>query len=133
MTLEISSTLAARLLNEAAASPDAEECGLLFGTPDRIDAVERCANVAENPADTFEIDPTALFAAYRGMRTGARAIIGCYHSHPNGSCAPSRRDRAGSVGDGMIWLILGGDRIAAWRASAPGVLEPVPLQIDDPA
>jgi len=120
MSVTISSELVQRLVAEAAASPDAEICGLLFGAAGRIDASEACANVAANPAQTFEIDPAALFAAHRRARGGGLAVIGHYHSHPSGSPVPSPRDAAQAMGDDAVWLILGGGIARAWRSVEVG-------------
>lgn len=127
MGLEISSTLLARLLSEAHASPQAEICGLLFGSAERIDAAEACANVAANPARRFEIDPVALFAAHRRARRGRVKVLGHYHSHPSGDPVPSETDAAGAMGDGAVWLILGSGDARAWRAEDVGRFEEVAL------
>ena len=120
MSVTISSELLGRLLAEAAASPDVEICGLLFGAAGSIDAAEACANVAANPARTFEIDPKALFAAHGRARGGGLAVIGHYHSHPSGSPIPSPRDAAQAMGDGAVWVILGGGMASAWRSVEVG-------------
>jgi proteasome lid subunit RPN8/RPN11 len=120
MSVTISSELLGRLLAEAAASPDAEICGLLFGAAAAIEAAEACANVAANPARAFEIDPRSLFAAHRRARSGTRAVIGHYHSHPSGLPVPSRRDAAQAMGDGAVWVILGGGLARAWRSVEVG-------------
>jgi proteasome lid subunit RPN8/RPN11 len=120
MSVTISSELLDRLVTEANASPDAEVCGLLFGTRGRIEAVEACANVAANPARTFEIDPAALFAAHRRARGGGAAVIGHYHSHPSGLPVPSPRDAAQAMGDGAVWVIIGGSVARAWRSVEVG-------------
>ena len=120
MGVTISSEMLARLLAEAAASPDAEVCGLLFGAAGRIEAAEACANVAADPARTFEIDPTALFAAYRRARGGGLAVMGHYHSHPSGLPVPSARDAAQAMGDGAVWVILGSGVARAWRSVEVG-------------
>jgi proteasome lid subunit RPN8/RPN11 len=127
MGLEISSTLIARLLAEARAAPGVEVCGLLFGTAGRIDAVEPCANVAADPARTFEIDPAALFAAHRRARGGGPAVIGHYHSHPSGRAEPSATDAASAMGDGAVWLILAGDDVRAWRTVKVGAFAALAL------
>lgn len=101
------------LLDRAAATPDREVCGLLFGAPDRIDRAEAAANVADRPQDTFEIDPRALFAALRAERAGGGRMIGHYHSHPNGSAEPSPRDLAAAE-PGRYWLIIGGGVARLW-------------------
>ena len=120
MSVTISSELLGRLLAEAEGSPDAEICGLLFGAAGRVEAAEACANVAANPARAFEIDPKALFAAHRRARGGGLAVIGHYHSHPSGSPVPSPRDAAQAMGDGAVWVIVGGGEARAWRSVEVG-------------
>jgi len=127
----IASDLIARILREAAASPQAEVCGLLFGSADAILAIRPCRNVAADPARQFELDPAALFAAHRGARAGGPAIVGHYHSHPTGRATPSPRDAAAAVADGSLWLIAAAGTVRGWRAVAHGTVEgrfdPVPL------
>jgi proteasome lid subunit RPN8/RPN11 len=120
MSVTISSELLRRLVAEAAASPDAEICGLLFGAAERIDMAEACVNVAASPARAFEIDPVALFAAHRRARRGDVPVIGHYHSHPSGLPVPSQRDAAQAMGDGAVWLILGGGIAQVWRSVEVG-------------
>ena len=120
MSVTISSELLQQLIAEAAVSPDAEVCGLLFGATGRIEAAEACANVAANTARAFEIDPAALFVAHRRARGGGLAVIGHYHSHPSGLRVPSPRDAAQAMGDGAVWVILGGGVARAWRSVEAG-------------
>lgn len=127
MSVSISSGLLATLVAAADASPDTEICGLLLGTPNRIEAADACPNVAANPSRTFEIDPAALFAAHRNARRGGLAIVGHYHSHPSGVPVPSPRDAAQAMGDGALWLILGGGDARAWRSVETGAFVEEPL------
>ncbi|KQS51080.1 MULTISPECIES: Mov34/MPN/PAD-1 family protein [unclassified Sphingomonas] len=120
MSVTISSELLQRLVAEAAASPDAEVCGLLFGAAERIEMAEVCTNVAANPARAFEINPVDLFAAHRRAWAGGLAVIGHYHSHPSGLPVPSPRDAAQAMGDGAVWVILGGGVARAWRSTDVG-------------
>ncbi|SFO16466.1 M67 family metallopeptidase [Sphingomonas sp. OK281] len=120
MSVTISSGLLRLLVAQAAASPNAEVCGLLFGAAGLIESAEACANVAANPAQAFEIDPAALFTAYRRVRGGGLAVIGHYHSHPSGVPVPSPRDAAQAMGDGAVWMILGGGEARAWRSVEVG-------------
>lgn len=122
MALDISSTAIARILDEAAASPGREICGLLFGAGDRIEAARGCANVAADPARRFELDPAALLAAHRAARGGGPAIVGHYHSHPSGVAAPSVCDAEAAAADGAIWLIVAAGEVRAWRAVARGAV-----------
>jgi proteasome lid subunit RPN8/RPN11 len=107
MRVEIATGLIAELVALAAADPACEVCGILYGTARRITGYGVAANVAAVPEATFEIDPAALFAAYRTARAGGPAVVGCYHSHPRGNATPSVRDRAGAE-PGQFWLILAG-------------------------
>ncbi len=118
MSLHIAPDLLSRLLAEAADSPNREICGLLFedGT------AQPAANVAADPATTFEIDPAALFAAHRAQRSGGPRLIGHYHSHPSGSAVPSACDAAAAE-PGSLWLILAGGSARAWRAGPAGFAE----------
>lgn len=127
MALEISSALLERLLAEARDAPDREVCGLLFGTPGRIEAAQACANVAADPGRTFEIDPAALFAAHRAARQGGPRLLGHYHSHPSGRAEPSPRDAEAAMGNGALWLIATQSEVRLWRTSSPGAFEEVAL------
>ena len=120
MRIEIATGLIDAVIALAAADPDREICGLLFGTPGRIGAHAPAPNVADDPATTFEIDPGALFAAHRAARAGGPAVIGCYHSHPSGRPWPSARDAAGAE-PGQYWLIVAGQDAAVHHAVSPGV------------
>jgi proteasome lid subunit RPN8/RPN11 len=118
-----------RLLTDAKNSPDREVCGLLFGAEGRIEAAEACANVAAEPGRAFEIEPGALFAAYRRARAGGAQLIGHYHSHPSGEAVPSVRDAAQAMGDGALWLILTAGEGRLWRSVEVGRFEAVGLEV----
>jgi len=131
--LEISSAALDRIVASAHADSAREACGLLFGDDARIDTAEPCANVAADPARTFEIDPAALFAALRAERAGGARLIGYWHSHPSGDVRPSATDAAMAAADGKLWLIVGGNAIGVWRAQADatrGGFVAVPYRVD---
>ncbi|GGB34869.1 hypothetical protein GCM10011380_25380 [Sphingomonas metalli] len=121
-----------RIVAETAADPEREACGLLLGTDDAILEARPCANVADDPATRFEINPVALLAAHRAARAGDARVIGCYHSHPNGYAAPSPRDAADAAPDSGLWLIAAGSVVTAWRAVPDGAVhgrfDPVTLR-----
>ena len=120
------------MLAEAAAAPEREVCGLLFGMADKeVTTIRTCANVAANPADTFEIDPALLIAAHKAQRSGGPALIGCYHSHPNGAGEPSLRDLESANGEQELWLIIAGNSLRAWRMSGEGQAEEVRIVSPD--
>ena len=100
-----------RLAAEARAALPNECCGLITGTREkgkvRAQALHPAANVAEDPATGFLIDPAVHLSLSRTLRGSGREIVGCYHSHPGGRAVPSARDRAQGGRDGFIWLIAG--------------------------
>lgn len=108
-------------MEHAAGSPAREVCGLLLGRPGHVTDWRAAANVADDPARRFEIDPVALIGAHKVARAGGPAIVGCYHSHPNGSTEPSPCDAAMALVDAGLWLILAPPRFALWRAGARGL------------
>ena len=124
MELTISSPLLDEMLRAAAASPNAEICGLLLGRGPLVEAVLPCGNVAADPRDSFEIDPVALIAAHRAARAGGPAPIGHYHSHPGGAPIPSARDAAAAQ-PGSYWIIIGSGELRCWLAAAGGRFDPV--------
>jgi len=116
MTMRISRGLLDRLRAEAAAAPDREICGLLLGNAREIADAVAANNVSSSPADSFEIDPQAIFDVVRAARAGGPALIGHYHSHPRGPAEPSLRDREAAIGTpAQLWLIIAGPDLALWR------------------
>lgn len=120
MIVQISSDLLQRLQSVAAASPAEEVCGLLLGEPDRIVEIRVARNIATRPASQFEVDPQCLIAAHKAARSGGLAVIGNWHSHPNGPSAPSAEDARCAAPDGQFWLILGHGAVQCWQAVANG-------------
>ena len=109
-----------------AAYPE-EACGLLVGHAEpsgawQVNAVEASANVAEPPRTRrFEVDPRLRLRLERETRDGPDAIIGVYHSHPNGSAAPSETDISMIFEPDMVWLITA---VADGRAGATMAYKP---------
>ena len=115
MVLSISRTHKRQLLDWATEAGNHECCGLLLGTDGQVERVELAANVADEPTDSFEIDPAALIAAEKRARLGGLAVLGYFHSHPNGVASPSGRDAEMASADGRRWIIIADGRITAWR------------------
>ena len=136
MKCRISRLLLDRFAAEAAADPR-EICGLLLGSGFAVGGAIGDAlalpNVAPEPARGFAIAPPDQFAAARYARAAGLAVIGCYHSHPSGSLAPSAADAAQAAQDGFYWLIVHGARRRLWISRAGGKyagrFDPVGLQI----
>jgi desampylase len=113
MEPQISSAAHAAMIAHAAETPDIEVCGLLLGHGLHVAEAQRCDNVSGCPADSFEIDPLALIAAHKAQRAGGLAIIGHYHSHPNGVLTLSERDKEFAA-KGDIVVIVANGRIGMW-------------------
>ena len=129
MGMAIARRLLAQILADAAAAPDREVCGLLLGDAEAITDVRPAANVADDPARAFEVDPRVLFAALRAAREGGAKVIGHYHSHPNGSAAPSARD-AEAAEPGWLWMIVADGATRLWMAEAGRRFCSVALEVE---
>ncbi|HTI31407.1 MAG TPA: M67 family metallopeptidase [Sphingomonas sp.] len=113
MTAGISRSLLDRLRAIVAADPRREVCGLLLGHEGEIEAIIEAANVATDPRVSFEIDPRVQIDAVKAARNGGLAIIGSYHSHPNGAARPSQWDLE-LARSGELWLIFAAGAATAW-------------------
>ena len=109
--------LRAQILREAQGAHPRECCGLIEGSYEaqtfRITALHPARNLADAP-DRFEIDPGDQFAAYKAARARKSAIVGCYHSHPNGRAEPSAADQAGAGEENFLWLIASRQSVSAF-------------------
>jgi proteasome lid subunit RPN8/RPN11 len=63
----------------------------------------------------FVMDPQDLFDAQRDLRCQGAAVIGHYHSHPNGLAQPSPHDVAQITDPDAVWFIAAvGGTLSAW-------------------
>jgi proteasome lid subunit RPN8/RPN11 len=99
-----------------------EACGLLIGLADEtgwhvVRAVPG-ANVHPEPRRRFEVDPKLVFDWMRRLRGGPEALIGHFHSHPDGPAEPSATDRDSAYDRNAIWVIaaVAAGRMGALRA-----------------
>jgi proteasome lid subunit RPN8/RPN11 len=110
------------ILGAASRAYPNECCGLLEGIEEgggwRVAAIHETPNVSETPRRSFLVDPEAQFDLMRALRGGAHRLIGCFHSHPDGSAAPSQSDRAQAYEADFIYLIAGGEPRAGFRLKA---------------
>ncbi len=113
--IEIAGQTLQSLLTEARAAHPHECCGLLLGKAETVTAIAPAANVHPTPATHFEIDPATLIDAHRAARNGGPAVLGHYHSHPNGRVGPSPTDCAMAAGDGAVWAIIASGAVTFWR------------------
>ncbi len=130
MAIEVASRFIAVLLNEAKNAGEEECCGLLLGRGERVEKVLPAANVADDPARRFEIDPAALLAAHKAARQGGPDLIGYYHSHPDGHPLPSATDCEHSSGDGRVWGIIASGEVTFWRDGKNGFVQEAVMLAD---
>jgi proteasome lid subunit RPN8/RPN11 len=128
----------ARIMGHARTAYPHECCGLLVGERAagavRVTGVVATANVAEDrPGDRFEVDPQARFDLMRALDGTGGAIVGHYHSHPDGPAEPSETDRSLAFEPDLVWLICavtaaGPQDMTAWRIPVQNAAAvPVPL------
>jgi proteasome lid subunit RPN8/RPN11 len=84
----------------------AECCGLLVGSPARIEQAHRARNLEASPA-RFLIDPEDHFAAIHAARANGREVVGVYHSHPATPATPSAADLAEATYSEYVYVIVG--------------------------
>jgi proteasome lid subunit RPN8/RPN11 len=134
MPLHLSSNDQKQLLHWAVDAGQNECCGVLRGTDRMVVSVEWATNVAADPSRDFEIDPAALIAVHKDIRSGGMPLLGYFHSHPNGLARPSASDIAQAAPDGLIWLIIAGGGVTAWQPVAAGAqvtgFRSVPLVVE---
>jgi proteasome lid subunit RPN8/RPN11 len=110
--LHLADELAAAVLQAAARAYPNEACGLIEGIDTkggwRALFIHEAANVADDPARRFLIDPQVQFALMRKLRGSEKRIIGCFHSHPNGRAEPSATDRANAYESDFVYVIAAG-------------------------
>lgn len=115
--VDLSPPLADALRASARAAHPNECCGLLEGARDgdifRVHALHPARNLAPR-SDRFEIDAVDHIAAQKAARANGRAIVGCYHSHPDGAPQPSPTDRMGAAQNDFLWLIVAGGELGCF-------------------
>ena len=83
----------------------------LFGIKAKTRCLQRlCILYEKNKAlpgrnDRFEVDPELRLNLMRAVRGMGHAIVGHYHSHPNGSARPSATDLSMAYEPELVWLI----------------------------
>jgi len=107
--------LRAQILREAQATREC--CGLLEGVREgdhfHVLALHAAQNLARDD-DRFEMNPRDQIAAQKAARINGHAIVGCYHSHPNGRAEPSAADQEGAGEEDFLWLIATAQSLEAF-------------------
>lgn len=111
-----------RLRQEAALRYPEECCGLLVGvegSPARVTRVIPSQNVHPDPSRRFTLDPATHLRAELEARGSGLAVLGFYHSHPDGSASPSGVDAEEAHAGSCHWILsVPGGRpaeLARWR------------------
>lgn len=117
-----------RIVRHARTEFPHECCGILIGdvSPDAtvVRRVATATNIAEgDPCHTYQIDWQSLFETVRATRKSSDRIVGFYHSHPDGSARPSRRDLESAWVDHAYLIVstrgTSKPSVTAWRVT-PG-------------
>ncbi|MDT8435432.1 MAG: Mov34/MPN/PAD-1 family protein [Gemmatimonadota bacterium] len=122
-----------RLARHAEAAWPAEACGILVGRADAgrdapVDDAIPLPNLAGHPDRAWRLDPLAIAAR---VPPGGR-LLGFWHSHPDRSPLPSRRDVALALpGFWQVVIAVSGGRAGARAAWRP-VRADAPRQEDSP-
>jgi proteasome lid subunit RPN8/RPN11 len=110
----------AGLRQQADAAQPREACGLLLGKEMQEGQVQVSRlvpmnNIADDPRSGYLIDPEDYLLTDREAAAEGLAVVGVYHSHPDGSPTPSETDRELAWPD-WSYVIIGADgELRAWR------------------
>ncbi|HET7325216.1 MAG TPA: desampylase, partial [Halococcus sp.] len=108
------------LLEHARDGTPEEVCGVLggrCGSDTRVESVHRVPNVASQPRVEYVIDPEAQLDVMEDIETSGEAVVGFYHSHPDGPNEPSETDVTRATWPGFYYLIvsLPGQTVGTWH------------------
>ena len=125
-TIHIGQAHLERLIRHATRQQPSECCGLLIGKSEgagtRVERIVEARNIAKGDhTRSYQIDWSTLLTAMAELRRQPERIVGFYHSHPDGSARPSRRD-AESAWPNQSYLILamqgdGCSSVTSWTLS----------------
>ncbi|WP_135078750.1 M67 family metallopeptidase [Terasakiella sp. SH-1] len=106
-----------------------ECCGLIVGDGETVERLMPSANITTgDKTRSFELDPKVRFELIR--ESGERALMGFYHSHPNGSPFPSETDKSMVYEPELLWVITTLDKIKAFRfCEVNQDFEEIPIQV----
>ncbi len=102
----MTSRAASAILAHAQKTAPEECCGLLVGIGDHVQRAVPTRNLRAS-RDRYLVDPAEHFAARRAARADGLAVVGAYHSHPEGPLRPSAVDLAEAFELGFVYVIAG--------------------------
>ncbi|NDJ60985.1 MAG: M67 family metallopeptidase [Chloroflexi bacterium] len=135
MQIALTETQAQAMIEHARTESPREACGLIAGRRGQATQIVQIANIAANPQHQYYMDEAALGKALVGFERQGVALLGIYHSHPNGDPIPSPTDIRHAAYPGTPYLIIGlkqphTPQMAAWVIRA-GRVDPVNICIGD--
>ena len=122
--IQIPGTIVSAMMQSAEVSYPYECCGLLIGQKTQngnfiVSKIVSSPNVAQgNHTKSFEVDPQIRFNVMRKLSDGQKSIIGHYHSHPDHTSEPSKKDFDMALEPEMVWLIVAVENGIAQRPQA---------------
>lgn len=103
---QLLSGLRGALIAHARRATPEEACGLLLGQHDRPTEVVRLSNHARQPVRHYALDPLEYMQVERSADQRGLAVVGVWHSHPEGGADPSETDRR-AAWPGWLYVIVG--------------------------
>jgi proteasome lid subunit RPN8/RPN11 len=108
-------------------SSNIEEVGYLVGIEDKkgahIRAIVMARNIAKNPKIEFHVEPHDIIVAYVFSEIYDMEVVGFLHTHPLGSCKPSRKDIDNMRLWPLIWLIASKRCLEAYKLKEDKLVE----------
>ncbi len=121
VTLHLPAPLLRELREQAEEARPHEACGLLIGRREPPSLLALHPAINRGPAGRFLIDALDLLVARDRAVSEGLEVLGPWHSHPGGDCAPSPADHAAAKAwPGSLWLVVGRS-IRAFRAGDGGL------------
>lgn len=112
------------LLAHACEGAPEEVCGVLGGEGSIVTSIYRVPNVANTPRTRYELDPEEQLKAIEAAESEG-ALLGFYHSHPEGPPEPSVTDRMQATWANAHYVIvsLTDESVSAWYWTGEEFLE----------
>ena len=107
-----------------------ECCGFIIGYIEnntlKCQDIKKSKNIANNPINSFEIDPKDIINIQKKYRNTKLSLLGHYHSHPNTilNSKPSKKDIDSIYDSNLCWVIVGiNDKNIEYSAYMPQKLK----------
>lgn len=111
-----------------------EICGVIYGTISGgavfADGFSLIRNSSAFSRESYSFHPEDWISVYYEAQKNQRMIVGLFHTHPDGSTAPSISDASGSLPWRTYWiigLVRDEHEIAIYERRAQGNWNPLPV------